>query len=93
MSPEEFNRNFRIAPVYLFVGEEEFYKVEGIARIRSAVLPTPNDEMGFTEWCFSGRPINSSGLKPSRAATPKRTRKRKQPIKPEASPAGTANCS
>ena len=50
MSPEEFNRNFRIAPVYLFVGEEEFYKVEGIARIRSAVLPNSNDEMGFTEF-------------------------------------------
>lgn len=50
MHPEEFQRSFRPAPIYVFAGDEDFYKVEGLAQIRSALFGKDADDSGLVEF-------------------------------------------
>ncbi|MBI2190853.1 MAG: DNA polymerase III subunit delta [Planctomycetes bacterium] len=50
MSPEEFQRGFRQAPIYVLAGDEDFFKLEAIARIRSGILPQGQESIGLLEF-------------------------------------------
>jgi len=49
MRIEEFHRSFRRAPVYVFCGEEDFLKAEGVAKVRSNLLPEASEPSGYAE--------------------------------------------
>jgi DNA polymerase-3 subunit delta len=50
MTIDEFHRAYRRAPVYVFYGNEEFFKNQGVKRIKDDLYPEGADSLGLMDF-------------------------------------------